>query len=76
VEDLYRKALQLQPNYFTAHFNLGLYYKKSGRTEEAIRQFQEALRANPRSGTARQNLEELESNHRGAEPQRQHKENK
>lgn len=63
VEELYRKSLALQPNYFTAHFNLGLYYKMAGRNTEAIAEFQAALRANPRSDAARQNLGELESNH-------------
>lgn len=63
VEDLYRKALELAPDYFTAHFDLGLYYKKSGRIAEAVTQFQEAVRANPRSETARRMLLETQKEH-------------
>lgn len=56
VEDLYRKALHLEPGYFTAHFNLALYYKNRGNADDAILQFQEALRSNPKSVAAHSNL--------------------
>lgn len=59
AEMLYKKALGLAPNYYTAHFNLGLYYKKHQQIEEARKQFEAALRANPRSQAARQQLEEI-----------------
>ena len=60
VEGLYLKSLQLEPNYFTAHFNLGLFYRRAGRNEDAVREFRAALQANPRSEAARRNLAELE----------------
>lgn len=59
VEELYRKALAIDPNYFTAHFNLGLYYKQNQKTEEAIREFEAALKSNPNSAEAHRNLAEL-----------------
>ena len=39
-----------------AHFNLGAAYEKAGRTEEAIREFEETLKANPNSAEAHYNL--------------------
>ncbi len=59
VEMLYRKSLSLDPQYYTAHFNLGLYYKNAGRTEEAIQEFREAVKSNPKSAPAKQHLEAL-----------------
>ena len=67
VEALYRKSLSIDPHYYTAHFNLGLYYKKAGRIDEAIQHFQEAVKSNPKSAPARQNLDSIlkqqKSNH-------------
>ncbi len=59
VEDLYRKALSIDPNYFTAHFNLGLFYKQNHRDTEAIVQFEAALKGNPNSAEAHRHLAEL-----------------
>ena len=39
-----------------AHFNLGAAYEKAGRTEEAIREFEETLQHNPKSAEAHYNL--------------------
>jgi tetratricopeptide (TPR) repeat protein len=40
----------------SAHFNLGAAYVKAGRTKEAIREFEETLKGNPRSAEAHYNL--------------------
>ncbi|MBT3922693.1 MAG: tetratricopeptide repeat protein [Nitrospina sp.] len=39
-----------------AHFNLGAAYEKAGRTEDAIREFEETLKGNPSSAEAHYNL--------------------
>jgi protein O-mannosyl-transferase len=59
IETLYKKALSLDPNYFSAHFNLGLFYKQNFRNEEAIQQFEAALKSNPNSAAAHRHLAEL-----------------
>jgi tetratricopeptide (TPR) repeat protein len=59
VEELYRKALQIDPNYFTAHFNLGLFYKQNHRDAEAIQELEAAIKCNPNSAAAHHNLAEL-----------------
>jgi tetratricopeptide (TPR) repeat protein len=53
IEDIYKKAIAIIPKYFTAHFNLGLYYKQNGRPDEAIHEFETALKINPNSATHR-----------------------
>lgn len=59
VEELYLKSLSLDSNYFTAHFNLGLYYQQNGRDTEAIQQFEAALKSNPNSAASHRHLGEL-----------------
>ena len=39
-----------------AHFNLGAEYEKAGRTEEAVREFEETLKGNANSAEAHYNL--------------------
>ena len=39
-----------------AHFNLGAAYEKAGRTDEAILEFEETLKAHPNSAEAHYNL--------------------
>ena len=42
-----RSALQTKPDHADAHYNLGVAYGQQGRTDEAIREYQAALRINP-----------------------------
>ena len=43
AESLFRHVVHLVPDFFLAHFNLGLLLERQGKTEEAIRQWQDAL---------------------------------
>jgi protein O-mannosyl-transferase len=45
--DQYRKALQINPNYFEAHSNLGIALMQTGRAEEGREQFLQALQIKP-----------------------------
>ena len=49
----------LRDNYAEAHNNLGTTLLRQGQTEEAIRQFQEAIRLKPDDADARYNLEAI-----------------
>jgi protein O-mannosyl-transferase len=59
VEDLYKKAIAIIPMYFSAHFNLGLYYKQGGQSDKAIQEFETALKINPDSAASHRYLAEL-----------------
>lgn len=41
-----RKAIHLDPTFMKAYDNLGLYYEALGKTEDAVRAYQEAIRLN------------------------------
>lgn len=45
----YKKALEIDPDHFLAHFNLGIRYGKIPMNVEAARHFREALRLKPES---------------------------
>ena len=45
----FRRALSLRPDYAEAHYNLGNALLDLGRTDEAIRHFQEAVAFKPDS---------------------------
>jgi tetratricopeptide (TPR) repeat protein len=55
-ETLYRHALAVTENNYLAHNNLGNTLDEKGQTDEAIRQFQEAIRAQPSYAEAYNNL--------------------
>ena len=55
-ETLFRHTLAVTKNNYLAHNNLGAALVKQGRTDEAIRQFQEAIRLRPGEANARYNL--------------------
>jgi Flp pilus assembly protein TadD len=51
-----QKALEIKPNFATAHNNLGAFLLNCGRLNEAVQHFQESLRLNPDSVNACNNL--------------------
>ena len=55
-ETLFRHALEVTENNDVAHNNLGVALDKKGQTDEAIRQFQEAIRLKPDDAGAHNNL--------------------
>ncbi|MCG9890816.1 MAG: glycosyltransferase [Thermosynechococcaceae cyanobacterium MS004] len=56
AEPLLKKALQLQPDWAIAYYNLGLLHKALGRLPEAIAAYQKAIQLQPHSPAAYQNL--------------------
>ena len=46
-EALFRHALEVTENNYLAHYNLGMALDGKGQTDEAIRQYQEAIRLKP-----------------------------
>ena len=53
---MFRKALQLKPDYAKAYNNLGNALKDQGQLAEAVAQYQEALRLKPDYAEAHNNL--------------------
>jgi tetratricopeptide (TPR) repeat protein len=47
AEELFRRAIQSQPDFAPAHAHLGLLYFQMGRSEEAVPNLREALRLDP-----------------------------
>jgi Flp pilus assembly protein TadD len=56
AERMYRKALEINPNYAEAHNSLGLVLDAQGRVDEAIAHFQKALKIKPNDELAHYNL--------------------
>ncbi len=55
-ESLMRHRLEKYPNDFTAHFNLGAALQSTGRLDEAINYYRQALRIKPDDAVARNSL--------------------
>jgi tetratricopeptide (TPR) repeat protein len=53
---LYRKALEIEPDYAQAHYNLGVALAKKGDLDGAIAQYQAALKINPNYAVVHNNL--------------------
>jgi tetratricopeptide (TPR) repeat protein len=62
AEKEFREALRIDPDFFLAHYNLGVFWERLGRREEAIEQFAIALRLQPESPGPRQQLQALGAN--------------
>ncbi|MCM3872637.1 MAG: tetratricopeptide repeat protein [Pyrinomonadaceae bacterium] len=58
ASQLFEKALQLNPNYADAHYDLGYAYFDQGRWEDAIRSFENAIRIDPKDKKTRAGLYE------------------
>ena len=58
ASQLYEKAVQLNPNYADAHYDLGYAYFDQGRWEDAVRSFETAIRINPKDKKTRVGLDE------------------
>jgi tetratricopeptide (TPR) repeat protein len=55
-ETLFRHALEVTENNYFVHYNLGNAFNEKGQTDEAISQFQEAIRLKPAFAKAHNNL--------------------
>lgn len=54
--ELYRRALEVRPQYHDVHANLGVALGIVGRTDESIAELREAVRLQPNSSSARYSL--------------------
>jgi uncharacterized caspase-like protein/Flp pilus assembly protein TadD len=55
----YRQAIQLDPNFATAHSNLGVALETQGKLDEAIASYRQAIQLDPNLTEAHRNLENL-----------------
>ena len=53
---IYKKAVNINPKFFVAHYNLGLTYKSIGKFENAKKHLKEAIKINPYFFAAHRNL--------------------
>lgn len=56
AETHYKRALEIDPSYALAHFNLGNLYDEQGDPENALHHYHEALRMHPNYADAHYNL--------------------
>ena len=47
AEEMYKKAIEINPNYFKAYFELGLIYYKQNKIEKAEEMYKKAIEINP-----------------------------
>ena len=52
----YRRAIEIDPTYASAHFNLGFVYHSTGELEKAIEEYRQCLRYDPKRYDAHRNL--------------------
>jgi len=50
--DFFRKAIEQDPGFLEAYFNLGMSLERMGKREEALATYEQAVKANPDSATA------------------------
>ena len=65
-----RKAIALQPDSSGVHNSLGVILAKQGKTNEALAEFETALRLDPRNEAARTNEETAEALVHGSMPRK------
>jgi tetratricopeptide (TPR) repeat protein len=56
AEKLFKRAIELKPDFASAHVSLGMLYVQMSKPDESIPQFQEALRLDPSRTDARASL--------------------
>ena len=54
--DCYRKAIQINPQYSMAYYNLGVALRSINKTEEAIDCYRKAIQINPKLAAAYNNM--------------------
>jgi len=52
----YRRAIEIDPTYASAHFNLGFVYHSTGELEKAMEAYRQCLRYDPKRHDAHRNL--------------------
>ena len=60
----YQKALEIEPDYAEAHYNLGSVLAGRGQVDEAIAHYQKALEIKPDFVPARRSLEAARVKHK------------
>ncbi|MBI2011615.1 O-antigen ligase family protein [Candidatus Daviesbacteria bacterium] len=65
VEEAYKFAINLKPDYAEAHFGLAYFYEKQKDKENAIKEYKEVLKIVPGHPEALQKVGELEKNNAG-----------
>ena len=63
----FSEAVRIRPDFARAHLNNGVALAKLGKLDEALKEFQITLQLNPTNTVARQNLDTVQANIRGAE---------
>lgn len=61
-QDCFKKALRIEPNNFMALYNFGLGEERAGRIEEAVYNFEKALKAHDQEQDGEEICQELECN--------------
>ena len=56
AEALFKRAIEVKPDFASTHVSLGMLYVQMAKPDEAIPQFQEALRLDPERSDARSSL--------------------
>ncbi|MHC4674899.1 MAG: tetratricopeptide repeat protein [Planctomycetota bacterium] len=56
AEECYKKALQVAPEFYATHYNMGLLRQNQDRFDEAIQHYKQTLRNKPDFSQARNNL--------------------
>src|SRR5574337_28814 len=52
----FKKALELNPNHYDAHYHLGIVYYAKGMTDESITELKKAIDVNPKEPKAHYNI--------------------
>ena len=57
----WEQALRINPDYASAHYNLGIALEQAGRVSEAIGHYEQALQINPNMAEVKNRLARLRS---------------
>ena len=56
AKECYEKAIEINPNYVDAHYNLGVIFKELGENQKAKDCYEKAIEINPNYVNAHNNL--------------------